>query len=60
MYDGRVVQVEPVTNYAAAVQMELDMIKRRAMSGLWTEEHYIQFFGKTPDLSDPKKIISSA
>ena len=50
LYDGRVTRVEPVNNYASAVNKEINAIKRRASSRLFTGDYLIQMYGKLPDL----------
>jgi hypothetical protein len=53
LYDGRISHVEPVKIYSSAVDEEIEVIKKRASSGLFTGNYLIQLYGKLPDSNSP-------
>lgn len=45
-YKGHLMSAEPVADYQGKVNEEIDAIKRRASSGLFTDSYTIKFYGK--------------
>jgi len=53
LFDGRVLRVEPVEDYAKELKKMFDLMKERAQTGFFNDEYFIQTFGKSknPKLS---------